>query len=38
LAQAGGQVVVNRAGGLRLAEVLACVEAVVDVLEPHYES
>ena len=37
LARCRGQVVIRRPEGLRPAEVLRCLEAVVGVLEPHYD-
>jgi CheY-like chemotaxis protein len=37
LAQRGSQVVIHRPDGLRPAEVLRCLRAVVDVLEPRYD-
>lgn len=37
LDQRGGQVVIYRPDGLRPVEVLRCLRAVIDVLEPHYD-
>jgi CheY-like chemotaxis protein len=37
LAQRDSQMVISRPGGLRPAEVLRCLRAVVGVLEPHYD-
>jgi len=37
LSQCRGEVVIRRPEGLRPAEVLRCLEAVVGVLEPHYD-
>jgi signal transduction histidine kinase/CheY-like chemotaxis protein len=37
LAQRDSQMVIGRSGGLRPAEVLRCLRAVVGVLEPHYD-
>jgi signal transduction histidine kinase/CheY-like chemotaxis protein len=36
LSQCGTQVVIHRSDGLRPAEVLRCLRAVIDVLEPRY--
>ena len=33
-----GRLVVNRPGGLHMNEILQCVEAIVDVMEPQFES
>jgi CheY-like chemotaxis protein len=37
LMQLSQKIVVQRSDGLRLIEVLQCLEAVVDVLEPRYD-
>jgi signal transduction histidine kinase/CheY-like chemotaxis protein len=37
LAQRRGQVVINRPDGLSPAEALRCLQATIDVLEPHYD-
>jgi CheY-like chemotaxis protein len=37
LAQRSSQIVIHRPEGLRPPEVLRCLRAVVDVLEPHYD-
>jgi hypothetical protein len=35
--QRGSQMLIRRPGGLRPAEILRCLGAVIDVLEPHYD-
>ena len=35
--QSEGQILIRRPGGLRPVEILRCLQAVVDVLEPHYD-
>jgi hypothetical protein len=37
LAQRSSQIVIHRPEGLRPPEVLRCLKAVVDVLEPRYD-
>ena len=37
LAQRGSQVVIYRPDGLRPSEIMRCLRAVIDVLEPHYD-
>ncbi|HEY66612.1 MAG TPA: response regulator, partial [Caldilineae bacterium] len=37
LAQHGSRVVISRPDGLRPVEVLRCLEAMISVLEPHYD-
>jgi CheY-like chemotaxis protein/anti-sigma regulatory factor (Ser/Thr protein kinase) len=37
LAQRGGEIVIRRTDGLQLGEILACMRAVVEILEPRYD-
>jgi len=37
LTQRGSRIVVRRSGGLHLDEVLRCLPAIIDVVEPHYD-